>query len=113
MAYQTHDVLSVMEDETGITARELAVDGGAVENNFLMQFQADILNKTVVRPTIVESTSLGAAFLAGLKAGIWKNSDELVQLRSIEQEFVPAMEDRKREELLRGWEKALRQAMTK
>jgi glycerol kinase len=113
MAYQTHDVLSIMEDETGIKAGRLAVDGGAVENGFLMQFQADILEKTVVRPRMIESTSLGAAFLAGLKAGFWKNSDELGRLKSIEREFVPAMDDHKRDELLRGWKKALRQAMVK
>ena len=111
MAYQTCDVLSTMEDQTGIMADKLAVDGGAVGNNFLMQFQADIINKPVVRPQITESTSLGAAFLAGLKASVWKNSDELARLKSIEREFVPAMNDLKRNELLYGWHKALRQTM--
>jgi glycerol kinase len=111
MAYQTYDVLSTMEDETGFMTDKLAVDGGAVENNFLMQFQADILNKPVARPSIVESTSQGAAFLAGLKAGVWKNSDELSQLKLIEKEFYPSMNNLKRNELLKGWKKALRQAM--
>ena len=111
MAYQTYDVLATMEDETGIKTEKLAVDGGAVENNFLMQFQADIINKPVVRPQVTESTSLGVAFFAGLKAGVWKNSDELIRLKSIEREFIPAMNDLKRNELLYGWQKALRQAM--
>ncbi len=113
MAYQTYDVLSTMEDETGIKSEKLAVDGGAVANNFLMQFQADIINKPVVRPVVVESTSQGAAFLAGLKAGVWKNSEELNQLKSIEREFMPAMDEQKRDELFSGWKKALRQAMVK
>lgn len=111
MAYQTYDVLTTMEDETGIEADKLAVDGGAVENNFLMQFQSDILNKPVVRPSIIESTSLGVAYMAGLKAGIWKNSQELADLKSIEKEFIPSMAEQKRNELLKGWQKALRQAM--
>ncbi|MBU8921158.1 MAG: glycerol kinase GlpK [Bacteroidales bacterium] len=113
MAYQTYDVLSTMEDETGIKVDKLAVDGGAAQNDFLMQFQADIIDKPVLRPSIVESTSQGAAFLGGLKAGFWENSDELSRLRSVEKEFIPLMDDHKREELLRGWEKALRQAMVK
>lgn len=111
MAYQTYDVLSTMEDETGIVADRLAVDGGAVDNNFLMQFQSDIIDRSVVRPSVVESTSQGAAFLAGLKAGVWKNSRELSALKSIEKEFIPSMDILKRNELLKGWKKALRQAM--
>ncbi len=113
MAYQTYDVLSTMEDETGIKVEKLAVDGGAVHNDFLMQFQANIIDKPVFRPSVVESTSQGAAFLAGLKAGIWRNSDELSRLKSVEKEFIPLMDNQKREELLRGWKKALRQAMVK
>ncbi len=112
MAYQTYDVLATMEEETGIRVDKLAVDGGAVGNNFLLQFQADILNKPVVRPSIIESTSLGVAYMAGLKAGIWKNSEELARLKSIEREFIPAMENLKRNELLKGWSRALRQAMS-
>jgi glycerol kinase len=113
MAYQTYDVLSTMEMETGTTAETLAVDGGAVENGFLMQFQADIIDKTVIRPSIMESTSLGAAYLAGLKAGVWKNSDELVRLRRIEREFPPSMTDDLRQALISGWQKALRQTMVR
>lgn len=111
IAYQTYDVLTAMEEETGIMADKLAVDGGAVDNNFLMQFQADILNKAVVRPSIIESTSLGVAYMAGLRAGVWNSSEELARLKLIEREFYPSMADQQREELLKGWNKALRQAM--
>lgn len=113
MAYQTYDVLTTMEQETQATIHNLAVDGGAVVNNFLMQFQADILNKPVLKPESIESTSLGVAYMAGLKAGIWKNAEELAQLKKIEREFLPSMDDDKRDELLKGWQKALRQTMVK
>ncbi|MBC8183548.1 glycerol kinase GlpK [candidate division KSB1 bacterium] len=111
MAYQTCDVFTTMEQETGIKIKELSVDGGAVENNFLMQFQADVLNKTVLKPKIIESTSLGAAFLAGLKAGFWKNANELSRMKKYKKSFYPEMEKQKRLELLEGWRKALRQTM--
>ena len=113
IAYQTYDVLSIMEEEAGIKIKNLAVDGGAVANNFLMQFQSDIINKPVLRPAITESTSLGVAYMAGLKAKIWRNSEELNQLKIYEKEFLPNMNDNARQSLLRGWEKALRQAMVK
>jgi len=113
IAFQTYDVLCIMEQESGIHVRELAVDGGAVVNDFLMQFQANIINKPVLRPRIIESTSLGAAYMAGLKAGIWKNDDELSRLKIYEKEFIPSMAEDLREELLHGWQKALRQAKTK
>lgn len=113
MAYQSYDVLTTMAAETGMMAEKLAVDGGAVDNNFLLQFQADILNMPVVRPAIIESTSLGVAFMAGLKAGIWKNSEELSYLKMIDREFRPGMSVGQREQLLSGWQKALRQAMLK
>ncbi len=113
MAYQSFDVLTAMMAETGMMADKLAVDGGAVDNDFLMQFQADIINKPVVRPAIIESTSLGVAFMAGLKAGIWNNSDQLSRLKAIDREFLPAMAAEQREQLLKGWQKALRQAMLK
>ena len=111
MAYQTHDVVSLMEQETGVQVAELAVDGGAAANDFLMQFQADLIDRRVVRPAAIESTSLGAAYLAGLKAGVWRDSHELSALREREREFVPALYDSRREELLSGWQRALRQAM--
>jgi glycerol kinase len=110
VAYQTHDVLSTMEMETQSRAENLIVDGGASANNFLLQFQADIIGKPVIRPTVIESTSLGAAFMAGLKAGTWQNNEELIRLKTYEREFHPAMKEGKRRELLDGWRKALRQA---
>jgi len=113
MAYQTLDVLLAMEEEAGLETQALSVDGGAVENDFLMQFQADIIKRPVVRPSVIESTSLGAAYMAGLKAGMWKDADEVVRLRSIEKEFVPSMDAGLRNDLLAGWQKALRQALMK
>ena len=111
IAYQTHDVFTTMEQETKIQITELAVDGGAVENNFLMQFQADILNKIVLRPKIIETTSLGAAYLAGLKAGVWVDAGELIKMKKYENNFYPKMEKHIRNELLSGWNKALKQTM--
>ncbi len=113
MAYQTLDVLKTMEQDTGLGIQQLAVDGGAVSNDFLMQFQADILNVPVLRPVIIESTSLGAAYLAGLKANVWPNAESLTALKDYEREFTPAMDENSRRELIQGWNKALRQAMTK
>lgn len=113
MAYQTHDVLSTMEEETGIRTKRLAVDGGASANNFLMQFQADIINRRVTRPSLIESTSQGTAYLAGLRAGIWKDHKELTGLKTYKKEFVPSRNEKKRKRLLEGWQKALRQAMLK
>lgn len=113
MAYQTRDVLVAMHEETGIAIPALAADGGAAANDFLMQFQADVLGARVVRPAHVESTALGAAYLAGLKAELWSDCDELSRLKTIDREFVPAMADDVRERLLAGWAKALRQAMTR
>ena len=111
MAYQTYDVLTTMERETGIKVKKLAVDGGATVNNFLMQFQADIINKPVVRPSLIESTSLGVAFMAGLKAGIWNDYKELCSLKECDREFIPSMDNKDRVKLLKGWQKALRQSM--
>ena len=113
MAYQTHDVLSTMEEETGIRTKRLAVDGGASANNFLMQFQADIINRRVTRPSLIESTSQGTAYLAGLRAGIWKDHKELTGLKTYKKEFVPSRNEKRRKRLLEGWQKALRQAMLK
>jgi glycerol kinase len=113
MAYQTYDVLSAMEEETQMRTEKLAVDGGATVNDFLMQFQADIIDKPVVRPALIESTSLGAAHMAGLRAELWKDSNELIGLKTVEREFVPSMDEETRAQLLDGWQKALRQAMIK
>jgi glycerol kinase len=110
MAYQTSDVLSLMEKDAAITIHNLAVDGGATENNFLMQFQADILNIPIIKPDMAELTSLGAAYLAGLNAGLWQNTDEICQIKNEEKQFLPQMNDRIRQQLLTGWQKAVRQA---
>ena len=113
MAYQTRDVFATMEAETGLSAERLAVDGGASANDFLMQFQADLLDRPVVRPAMVETTSLGAAYMAGLRAGVWTNAGEIEELTAYEREFRPQIDPEWRSELLKGWEKALRQTMAR
>jgi len=112
MAYQTYDVVKAMVEDTGLNIGKLAVDGGAIVNNFLMQFQADLLDIPILCPEMIESTSLGVAYLAGLKSGAWTSSKELKKLKKIEREFKPKMDSGARDELLQGWQKALRQAMT-
>lgn len=111
MAYQSRDVLRAMQEESGQPPRPLAVDGGASANDFLMQFQADLLGVDVVRPAYVESTALGAAFLAGLGCGLWSDAHSLRDLHRIERRFRPALGANDRARLLQGWRKALRQAM--
>jgi glycerol kinase len=112
IAYQTADVLKAMEADSGIEIKELRVDGGATVNNLLMQFQSDLLNTTVVRPRITETTALGAAYLAGLATGFWNSVDELQEQWQIEKKFVPDMEEEKRKELTSGWAKAVKAAMS-
>jgi len=111
MAYQSHDVLTTMESETGVDRKKLAVDGGAAANNFLLQFQADISDRPILRPSVIESTSLGVAYMAGLGSGVWKDSGELVRLKSYEREFLPSVNSERRAALLEGWRQALRKAM--
>ena len=113
MAYQTYDVLKTMEKDSALTIKELNVDGGATANRFLMQFQSDILNIPLIRPRMAETTALGAAYLAGMKAGIWPDKNALRGLQREEEIFLPNMEDGTRRRLLTGWQKALRQALTK
>ena len=108
MAYQTYDVLHAMEEDAGIPLAELRVDGGAAANNFLLQFQADITGVPVLRPKTLETTALGAAYLAGLAAGFWKDAEEIRQNWKQEREFSPSVEPEKREALLKGWQKAVR-----
>ncbi len=108
IAYQTYDVLKAMEADSGIQIRELRVDGGATVNSALMQFQSDILNCKVVRPKITETTALGAAYLAGLAVGFWKNVEEIQQQWQIDQSFAPAMETDKRNQLVNGWQRAVK-----
>ena len=111
MAYQSYDVFEAMSADSGLDLTELAVDGGATANNFLMEFQAGILNRPVVRPSVIESTSFGAACLAGLGAGAWGDADELTGLRVIDRRFEPTMAAATREALLDGWRRAVRQTM--
>lgn len=107
IAYQSMDLVTAMEKDTGKALTELKVDGGASRDNFLMQFQADILGKKVRRPMIRETTALGAAYLAGLAVGIWKDPDEIRRLWHCDSTYLPNMSDDKRQELIRGWEKAV------
>ncbi|MBK8951208.1 MAG: glycerol kinase GlpK [Chitinophagaceae bacterium] len=111
IAYQTYDVLTSMEADAGIQIKELRVDGGATVNNQLMQFQSDMLNCNVVRPKITETTALGAAYLAGLAVGYWKNIDEIQQQWQAEKSFSPVMDADKQSELLKGWQRAVNAAI--
>ncbi|PWT97183.1 MAG: glycerol kinase [Bacteroidetes bacterium] len=110
IAYQTMDVLHAMEADSGINIRELRVDGGATANNLLMQFQSDILNTTVIRPKIIETTALGAAYLAGLAVGYWSSTDEIQKQWQVEHRFEPSMTVDKRNVLTQGWQKAVKAA---
>jgi len=110
LAYQTNDVLKAMQEDSGITLSELKVDGGACSNNFLMQFQSDILGVQVDRPVVTETTALGAAYLAGLAVGYWKSRDEVAEQWAISRSFKPTMSKEKREELLHGWHIAVKRS---
>ncbi|HQV60269.1 MAG TPA: glycerol kinase GlpK [Chitinophagaceae bacterium] len=107
IAYQTFDVLKAMEADAAIHIKELRVDGGATVNNQLMQFQSDILNTKVVRPKITETTALGAAYLAGLAVGYWKSIEEIQEQWQADKSFSPSMVDEKRNELVKGWQRAV------
>ncbi len=106
LAYQTRDVLEVMKEDSGIDLKELKVDGGAAANNFLMQFQADILDVPVLRPQNTETTAQGAAFLAGLESGMWSTKSEIMEIWTLDRRFTPCMEEKEREEKYRGWKRA-------
>ena len=99
--------MAAMEKDTGVPITSLKVDGGASRDQFLMQFQADILNKTVLRPAIRETTALGAAYLAGLATGVWKDRDEIRSLWHCNMTFAPQMDEAERTRLLSGWHKAV------
>ncbi len=107
IAYQTKDVLVAMEKDAGIELQNLKVDGGASVNNFLMQFQADILDRSVLRPVIAETTALGAAYLAGLAVGFWANEDEVKTKWAVDGEYNPKMAGEDRDALYAGWQKAV------
>ena len=107
MAYQTRDVLEVMQVESGLPLTTLKVDGGAAANAMLLQFQADLLNVTVRRPVVAETTALGAAYLAGLAVGYWKSTDDVAANWALDREFRPAMPEAQSEKLYAGWKKAV------
>jgi glycerol kinase len=111
IAYQTYDVLKAMEADSGIVLKELRVDGGATANDLLMQFQSDILQVPVIRPTVTETTALGAAYLAGLATGYWGSVEELQQQWAVDRRFNPAMENNQVAELLKGWRRAIKAAI--
>ncbi|SEF41618.1 glycerol kinase [Caloramator fervidus] len=111
IAYQTRDVLEVMQQDSGIKLKNLKVDGGAVVNNFLMQFQADILGVNVLRPVVTETTALGAAYLAGLSVGYWKDTDEISSKWKVDKAFEPLMDERTRQERYSGWKKAVNRVL--
>ncbi len=110
LAYQTKDILEIMQEDSDIELASLKVDGGASENNYLMQFQSDILNVEVVRPKIIELTALGVAYLAGIAIGFWKVEDILNSFK-IDKTFLPKMENQKRKKLYKGWNKAVKRTM--
>jgi glycerol kinase len=111
IAFQVMDVLKAMEADSGISIKELRVDGGATSNDMLMQFQAGILNTKVVRPVITETTALGAAYLAGLAVGYWSSIDEIQVQWQVEKRFAPEMNEDERYALIKGWQRAIRSAI--
>ncbi|MBL7841072.1 MAG: glycerol kinase GlpK [Cyclobacteriaceae bacterium] len=110
LAFQTKDILNAMQEDAGVTLASLKVDGGACANNMLMQFQADILGADVERPKVIESTAMGAAYLAGIQAGLWKKED-IVKNRVIDRRFTSTMQALDRDKLYRGWKKAVERTM--
>lgn len=110
LAYQARDVLDAMQKDSGLTLNEVKVDGGAVANNFLMQFQSDILNAKVTRPKVIETTAAGAAYLAGLAVGYWENLDSLRSKLTADRTFEPEMESEQRNKLYKGWQRAVDRA---
>ena len=110
IAFQVADLLEAMEDDAGIALAELRVDGGATANDLLMQFQADLLGVPVVRPRVSETTALGAAYLAGLAVGYWRDREEIARHWQPERAFTPAMAREEAQELCRRWQRALERA---
>ena len=111
IAYQTKDVLNAMQEDSNMKLKILRVDGGASANDFLMQFQADILNVNIDRPKVIETTALGAAYLAGLAVGFYKNKEEIRKRYTIEKEFIASMDDRKINLLYKGWKRAVERSL--
>lgn len=112
MCYQTRDVLDAMREDSGLPIRSLKVDGGAAANNYMCQFQADILGIDVVRPKVIETTSLGVAYLAGLSIGYWDNADEIGKCWQADRVFAPIMSRDEAERLYKGWREAVRRTLT-
>ena len=110
IAYQVQDVLASMEADSGISLSALKVDGGASANDFLMQTQSDMINAPVNRPVCVETTAMGAAYLAGLAVGYWKDKEDVKQNWQMDKVFEPKIEEKERKRRLKGWKKAVRQA---
>ena len=110
IAYQSADLIDAMQDDAGISLTELRVDGGASRNDFLMQFQADLLGVPVVRPVVTETTALGAAYLAGLAVGFWQSHDEIAVQWHAQRRFYPAMSDDERKQRLAQWHRAITRA---
>ena len=111
IAYQSADLVTAMEKDTGVILQSLNVDGGASRDGFLMQFQADILGAEVVKPTTHETTALGVALLAGLSVGLWRDKAELKTLYHVEKKYTPAMGISEREEKLKKWHKAVERSL--
>ncbi|PKP10259.1 MAG: glycerol kinase [Bacteroidetes bacterium HGW-Bacteroidetes-4] len=111
LAYQSNDVLKAMEKDAGVPIQSLNVDGGASANNYLMQFQSNLTNARVIRPKNIETTALGAAFLAGLASGFWKDRADIARIRKIDREFEPKMEAETRDKLCAGWQKAVKRTL--
>ena len=111
MAYQVSDLIESMQQDSGIPLKQLKVDGGACANNFLMQFQSDLLNAEIVRPECIETTALGAAYLAGLAVGYWKSKEEIRKNWKISRTFESTMEAEHRKELIKGWKRAVKCAL--
>ena len=111
IAFQTRDVIEAVEADSGVTLSELRVDGGAAANDLLLQIQADFLGRDVVRPAVLETTALGAAYLAGLAVGVWKDPDEVAANWRVDRRFTPQMPIDRREELYAGWKRAVQRAM--
>lgn len=110
IAYQSKDLIEAMKEDSGLELKSLKVDGGAVANNFLMQFQADIINANVLRPEIIETTALGAAYLAGLAVGFWKNKEDIKKNWKLDKEFEPNLSEELRTKYFKGWKKAVEKA---
>lgn len=107
IAYQSRDLLDAMSKDSGVELKQIKVDGGAVANDFLMQFQADITDVEVLRPTVTETTAVGAAFLAGLAVGFWQSTAELKRKAGIDKSFKPNLDANSREALYAGWQRAV------